>query len=189
MTKKMYEGDILLFKGTGVFSTLITALPGAEYSHVGLVYRHEGSLCVFESTSLGVLPDAITGAPIDGVQIVPLRQRIASYEGEVFLRPVIGNRDEYFFSLMSLFVETHHGKPYEQSNWQLASAELDLLPWHANKEDDSSLFCSETAVMLLRELGVIEFDGQPPNEFTPTDLADNVTACEGFQFGAITQIK
>ena len=170
----MKTGDILLFKGNGLFSALIMAAPGADYSHVGLYVDHpEYGPCVFESTSLGTLPDKITGEPICGVQLVSFEDRITTYDGEVFHRPIIGPRTMVQHQAVYDFINQYHGTPYEEDNLQLARAELDIFPWHENKPDESSLFCSETVVMCARSAGLIEDDGTPPNEFTPTDCSDD----------------
>ena len=186
----MQTGDILLFKGNGLFSSLIMAAPGADYSHVGLYVNHpvHGS-CVFESTSLGTLPDMITGESICGVQMVPFDERIASYDGEVFHRPIYGDRGDDVLTSFMGFIDKHHGAPYEEDTLQLIRAELDIFPWQKNKPDASSLFCSETSVMCLRECGIIIDDDMPANEFTPTDLSDDVMfAVNGFRFGAIVAL-
>lgn len=183
-------GDILLFKGNGWFSSIIMAHPKAEYSHVALVYEDRGNKFVFESTSLGTLHDVRTCAPICGVQVVPLEERIATYDGEVFHRPIIGKRSQVNKTMFDLFIDLHHGKPYESSNWELANAQLDVFPWNANKADDSTLFCSETAIMALKEAEFIgDWGTLPPNEFTPTDLARPLPLRAGFNDGPIEQIK
>lgn len=190
----MKTGDMLLFKGTGVFSAIITALPGSDYSHIGM-YVEAGHLpwfrgdCVFESTSLGTLPDLRTGQPIRGVQLVDFRQRAAHYEGEVFHREIVGIRRMQQIHALVEFIEEHHGKPYEQSNWELVSAEIDHLPWHVNKEDDSSMFCSETYFMALRAMDILDYDGTPANEFTPSDGAGYMAFKPGYGAGAITRLK
>ena len=192
----MKTGDIILFKGNGAFSALITALPGADYSHVGMYVNHpEFGACMFESTSLGTLPDLITGEPICGVQLVPFQKRVDSYDGDVFLRPIIGTRTAATWRVVLDFIDEFHGTPYEEDNLQLVRAELDLFPWQKNEPDPSSLFCSETVIKCLRSACIIKDDGQPPNEFTPTDCATDAiklrqnASDDGFFFGDITTLK
>ena len=185
----MQSGDVVLFKGEGMFSRLIMAAPNARYSHVGLYVEYEGIPCVFESTSLGTLPDVRTGELINGVQLTDFEDRVASYGGEVFYRPILGGRSTRQLELLKQFIYTHHGKPYEQSNWELVNAQLDLLPWHANKADDSSLFCSETAAMALRDIGIMEVDNTPANECTPTDFDAGVQLRRGYEWGGLATLK
>lgn len=186
----MQTGDILLFKGKGFFSTLIMAAPGADYSHVGMFVESpvHGS-CVFESTSLGALPDVITGEKINGVQLVPFNERIASYKGDVFHRPINGLITWTERYAIETFITKYHSTPYEKDNLQLARAELDIFPWQKNEPDDSSLFCSETLVMCLRDAKLIVDDGVSPNEFTPTDCGDDhLVLVDGLTFGEIELI-
>jgi len=179
-------GDIILFKGNGLFSTLIMAPLEANYSHVGIYVRHDGKPCVFESTSLGCLPDIITGEKINGVQLTPFDERVELYDGEVFHRPIIGVRTLTQHTALRNFIVEHHGKPYERSNWELANAEIDgIFPWHENKPDASSLFCSETTCMALRAMNIMQITDEPANEYTPTNFAEDFKLCEGYNFGSI----
>jgi hypothetical protein len=187
---KMKTGDILLFKGNGIFSALIMALPGADYSHVGLFVDHpEHGPCVFESTSLGKLNDIKTGYPICGVQLTKYEDRIKSYDGDVFVRPIVGDRTDAQLKKLYAFIGEHHGTPYEKDNLQLARAELDLFPWQKNEPDPSSLFCSEAVIMALRDALFIVDSGVSPNEHTPTDCSDDtITLFDGLCFGEIEEI-
>ena len=179
-------GDLILFKGNGVFSKIITALPGSDYSHVGMYVEYDNQPCVFESTSQGGLPDIITGELIKGVQLVPFEERVQSYDGEVFHRPIIGDRPRMLDHILGVMIERHHGKPYEKSKRELANAELDLpLPWELNKEDDSSLFCSETAAIVLRAMGIMRETTKPSNEFTPSDFAGDIDLNAGYKLADI----
>lgn len=183
-------GDLILFKGNGLFSKIIMAAPGADYSHVGLYVEHDNQRCLFESTSQGDLPDIITGEPIKGVQLVPLEERVKGYDGEVFHRPIIGSRSKMIDHILKLMIAKHHGKPYEKSMRELANAELDLpLPWELNKEDDTSLFCSETAALVLRAMGIMRETNKPSNEFTPTDFSKDIILNAGYSFDDIIQLK
>lgn len=186
----MQSGDIILFKGEGVFSRLIMAAPNARFSHVGMYMHYEGKSCVFESTSLGMLPDVKTGELINGVQLTNFEERVASYKGSVYFRPILGGRSPRQLSLLEQFINKHHGKPYERSNWELANAQLDFLPWHENKEeDDSSLFCSETAAMALRDMGIMSAEGGPANEFTPTDFDAGAELRRGYDWAGLSTLK
>ena len=134
-------------------------------------------------------PDRITGQKINGVQMVALKDRLRSYDGEVFHRPIIGPRTMTQHQAIYDFIDQYHGTPYEKHTLQLARAELDIFPWQKNKPDASSLFCSETVVMCFHDAGLIEDDGTPANEFTPTDCSNDViNLVNGLRFGAITTL-
>ena len=169
-------GDLLLFKGNGLISTFITALPGADFSHVAFFYDHEIlGPCVFESTSIGNDPDVFTGEIICGVQVTKFEDRVAHYDGEVYVRhlkePLTEDQTKKFTDL----IKTWHGVPYEQDNIQLMRAELDLFPWQCNEPDESSMFCSELATRIVRDINLVEDNGEPTNESTPTDCAEKWT--------------
>lgn len=185
----MNTGDLILFKGNGVFSALITALPGAEYSHVGVYVDHpEHGHCIFESTSQGTLPDIITGESICGVQLVPFDERVKTYDGEVFHLPIDGERSPDMLEDMWYYIDEYHGTPYEDDNLQLVRAELDLFPWQRNKADASTLFCSENTTMCERYAGLFVNNGTPANENTPTDCV-NADLVEGFTYGQLTKVN
>ncbi len=186
---KPKTGDILLFKGNGLFSALIMAAPGAEYSHVGMFVKHptHGD-CVFESTSLGTLPDVITGEKINGVQLVKFEDRVKFYDGEVYHRPIIGPRTMTQHQAIYDYIDEKHGTPYEKDKLQLARAELDIFPWQLNKPDDSTIFCSENYIMCGRRARLIVDDGTPPNEGTPTDC-ETLDLMPGLTFGELTRLN
>jgi len=168
-------GDLLLFKGNSTISRLITLLPGSDYSHVGFVTNHYiFGPCVFESTSIGNTPDVLASEIVQGVQITEFDERIANYDGEVFIKPLSEKLTDGQSEAFSEYMNENHGKPYEEDNLQLARAELDTFPWQRNKTDESSLFCSELAASLLRTIGILDVTDQPTNEFTPSDFAGDV---------------
>lgn len=186
----MKTADIVLCSGNGVFSKLIQAGTGSKFSHVALFAEHpELGGVIYESTSLGKLPDMITGEPICGVQIVPFEERVKTYDGKVYLLPIIGERTSNQLDMFHEHMVECHGTPYEKSNRQLAYAALDLLPWQDNDPDPSSLFCSEYATYALRQMGLMQEGSKPPNEYTPADFNGSIELCDGYSFGDLKQLK
>lgn len=181
-------GDILLFKGNGFFSKLIMAMPGANYSHVAFFCQHSiHGPCVFESTSISKHKDKMTGNLISGVQIAEFEDRVNGYDGKVYKRELnkpLSNRQVMLFEE---FVYDHHATPYEEDNLQLARAELDIFPWHRNKQDEKTMFCSELIASQLRYCGVMP-PGQPTNEFTPSDFAKKIDLINGFEYSKVTPL-
>jgi len=168
-------GDIFLHKGEGAFSAAIMAYPGADYSHVSMFIEHPiYGPALFESTSLGNVPDVITGKLLRGVQLTPFESRIAAYKGEIHHRSIIGVRHPEQIKKSVEFVDKWHGTPYPsgiKGARELSNAQRDVFSWTENKPDTSTLFCSETGVMYLRDIEMIVDDGVTPNESTPTDLS------------------
>jgi hypothetical protein len=183
---KKQVGDIILFSGKGAFSAIIQAGTGSKYSHVAM---YAGNGQIFESTSIGNTPDAITGKLQEGVQLTDFDDRVANYEGKVFYRSIKGHRNAGQEFVMAELIQSLHGTPYEQSNWELASAALDHLPWHANKGDESSLFCSELAAKVLRAMEILPFTDLPTNEFTPADFSTKMKLEAGYCWDKIYKIK
>ena len=187
---KMNTADIILCSGNGLFSKLIQVGSGSRFSHVALFADHpDFGKVIYESTSLGTLPDVITEEPICGVQIVPFKERVETYDGEVYHLQIIGNRSPEQIDIFHQHMTQHHGTPYEKSNRELSYAALDLLPWQDNKPDPSSLFCSEYATYALRAMGIMETTPKPPNEFTPADFDRDILLDSRYSFGTLTQLK
>ncbi|MEH6630139.1 MAG: hypothetical protein V7776_04910 [Halopseudomonas aestusnigri] len=170
-------GDVLLFSGKGLLSTIIQAGTLSKFSHVGLIIPAAGGKpdLVFESTSVSKSKDIRTGEFISGVQISEMESRVSGYDGDVFVRKMyIRDNPTVDMARVTAFIDKYHGRPYEASNWELASAALDHLPWHVNKADDSTVFCSEIAAMAFRDWGLMIDDGRPANELTPKDFAETL---------------
>ena len=153
----LQTGDILLFSGKGLVSTLIKAITLSDISHVGMVYCIAGDVYVWESTSL------TKGK--SGVQISLLSKRLKTYIGKVRIRRLECNRDSDFYQRLAEFRQECKGKEYERNIWQLiASATI-----FRNNPDLSSIFCSELIAEAYKRLRLIEHD-LPANEYTPADF-------------------
>lgn len=185
----MKTGDLVLFKGNGLFSAIIMALPGANYSHVGMIYNHpDHGLCIAESTSVGTTKDVITGGLVNGVQLTPFEERVADYDGEVFLKHSNHTLNDAQRSIFRSEFTRLHLTPYETDNLQLARAELDLFPWHKNEPDLSSLFCSEYCTLMLRKMSVVKSE-VVCNEETPSDVGRQSSLNDGYSYGKTSQLK
>jgi hypothetical protein len=184
-------GDVILFKGNGAFSAIITAPTEARYSHVAMYVDHpKYGPCLFESTSVGVEIDLVNGELVKGVQLTRFADRVESYDGKVFCRSINGVRTQSQLDALYQFIDDWYGKPYEGSYWELANAEIDgPLPWHKNKPDISSVFCSETYVSAARVMGMVSEDGESANEYTPTDCDADLKLCVGFNWGVAVALK
>lgn len=168
----MRTGDILLFSGTGLISRGIQAITGSPWSHVAVVFDAGFDfICCFESTTLSDLPDLLTGKPIKGVQMVPLSQRISTYDGDLIAwRPVDAPRDDKATTAALRVRDEFAGTPYEENRLELLRSALDRFTFKENQPDTSSLFCSELAAILWMRMGWMK-EGVSPNEYTPADFA------------------
>lgn len=188
----MRTGDILLFSGNGLISKGIQAITGSPWSHVAVVLEVPlyDFVCCFESTTLSDIPDLTTGAPVKGVQLVPLSQRLATYDGEsIAWRPVDARRTPSMIAAALSVRQEFAGRPYEKNQLELLRSALDKFTLKQNQPDASSVFCSELAAILWQRMGWMDTRFSP-NEFTPADFASNALPHLGaVTLGPLTVLK
>jgi hypothetical protein len=170
---ELKTGDIVLFSGKGVFSDIIKYGTLSKWSHIGMIlYIPEYDfLTVWESTTLNNVNDLESGVPRKGVQLVPLSDRVQKYSGDITVRQLKGGTlsSDSLHKLMLLRKELR-GKPYEKSKIELLKAVYDG-PLGNNKEDLSSIFCSELVAEAYQRLGLLP-ESIPSNEYTPGDFSE-----------------
>ncbi len=169
---ELNTGDIVLFSGKGNISAGIKWATFSRWSHVGMVLKlpEYDFLALWESTTLSGIADLDTGMPRKGVQLVPLSERVANYQGDIAIRQLVGvvfDREEIEI-LMKLRREVS-GRPYEQNMIELIKSAYDG-PFGKNQEDLSSLFCSELVAEAYQSLGLLG-PSKPSNEYTPADFS------------------
>lgn len=171
-------GDLVLFSGQGHVSEVIKRLTHSEWSHVGMVLRDETHdlVLLWESTGLSSLADLDTGVRRQGVQVVELSRRVATYEGNVAIRPLLlPERTPAFLRAVAQCRREWRGRPYEQSPLELLLAAYDGPLGTQRMANILSLFCSEMVVEALQCAGVVKTPaegGQPSNEYVPEDCAE-----------------
>lgn len=170
-------GDLVLFSGVGRVSRWIQLLTRSPWSHVGLIIQLAAidMVLLWESTTLADVPDLDAGRPVRGVQLVGLRERLATYRGRVAVRRLappltLGQRRKLgrFRSLVT-------GRPYEQRRVALFKSAWDG-PLGDNRDDLSSLFCSELVAAAYQAIGLLPTEadgGLPASEYTPADFAQD----------------
>lgn len=174
LRKTVKTGDVLMFSGKGAFSEGIKLFTGSKWSHVGMIYKVDEGDLVFcwESTTLSGVKDAETKKVTQGVQLSVLSERLekalaSGYElgvrklnQPISLQMLVGLRK---------FREEVKGRPYEKKKLQLIKAAYDA--WLGqNKEDLSSLFCSELVAEAYQRMGLLD-ERKPSNEYTPKDFS------------------
>ena len=168
-------GDLVLFSGKGGVSAGIKWFTLSRWSHIGMVLNLPdwNMLLLWESTTLGTLADLESGKATRGVQLVPLSERLRTYEGEAGIRRLVAPRTPKMIAdLQALRVEVR-GRPYEKSKIALIKAAFDG-PFGQNDEDLSSLFCSELVAEAYQRMGLINgqsVGGDPSAEYTPSDFS------------------
>ncbi len=172
---ELNTGDIVVFNGSGVISSMIKWKDKTRWSHVGMVVKSVDwdILLLFESTTLSKIKDVESRKESQGVQLVPLSERIRSYpDNRVGFRKLLGvNRDEDFTKTVKAFRKEMAGRPYEESKLELFRSSYDGV-FGDNEENLACLFCSELIAEMYQRLGLLnDVDDKPKglasNEYTP----------------------
>ena len=171
--ESLKTGDIVLFSGRGMISTVIKLITNSKWTHVGMVIRELSFDCVllWESTTLSKLKDISSGIAKKGVMLVPLSHRIATYDGEVGIRQLAESLTDSQIFTLSEFRREVKDRLYEQSITELLKAAYDG-PLGENVEDLSSIFCSELGAEAYQRIGLVN-DFWPSNEYTPKDFSED----------------
>jgi hypothetical protein len=163
-------GDLVLFSGKGNIPAAIKWLSGSKWNHVGMVLKLEewDMLLLWESTILSGEKDIEAKKIKSGVQLTILSDRIHSYNGEVAFRRLLSNRTYEMIDNLVNFRHEVRNRSYETSAMELIKSALDFGDFK-NKEDLSSLFCSELIAEAYQRMGLLD-ESKPSNEFIPRDF-------------------
>ncbi len=178
MRDQLKTGDIILFSGKGGISDGIKFFTVSKWSHVGMVYRldnpldPESSMFCWESTTLSDIKDADTGKLTKGVQRVELSERLErcfSKGYEISVRLLSETLTDDMILALNNFRHEVSGRPYEKDKIELLKAAYEGVLGD-NKEDLSSLFCSELLAEAYQNMGLLT-EKVPSNEYTPNDFS------------------
>jgi hypothetical protein len=179
---QLKTGDVLLFSGKGQISEGIKFFTLSKWSHVGMVYRFDdpldpdGSVFCWESTTLCDIADADTGKLTRGVQRVELSERLERCFAkgyEISVRSLSKALTDDMVRALNTFRHTVSGTPYEKNKIELIKSAYDGI-FGDNKEDLSSLFCSELVAEAYQKMGILT-EAKPSNEYTPKDFSSEKT--------------
>jgi len=185
-------GDIVLFSGKSPVSAMIKLTTKSPWSHVGMVMRLESydTVLLWESTGLKDIPDVEDGTAEMGVQLVPMSERVASYDGEVSLRSIDNYTcDETTYQTLSKFRRAERKKPFDWNILEAFKAAYDG-PFGKNNEDFAAYFCSELVAETYEKMGLLP-GTEPANEYTPRDFssAESLALLRGAQLENEMPIK
>jgi len=178
-------GDILLFSNSDWYGRIIKTFTGSKWTHVGMIVEWNGQLCLFEATS-SLLKSGVGYSLSGKVRTIFLEDILNTYDGTVALRRLTRPLTKKQLLKLEQTVQRYIGVSYERNLSELFKSAIDAPKWwysipilnkivsyfSDNKEDLSSIFCSELVVTVFREIGVGSY-AQPSNEFTPADLSTN----------------
>lgn len=172
---ELKTGDIVLFSGKGGVSEWIKWFTRSDYSHVGMVLRIPKFeiVLLWESTTLCNVKDVEAGRELQGVQLVPLSDRVKKYSGDIAIRRLDYGDAENDMEKMVYALEQKRTelkrRPYEEKIRELIRSAYDG-PLGENTEDLSSVFCSELVAEAYQAMGLLPQD-IPSNEYTPADFS------------------
>lgn len=178
MRDRLKTGDIILFSGKGAISDGIKFFTLSKWSHVGMIYRFDNpldpksSMFCWESTTLSDIKDADTGKLTKGVQRVELSERLErcfSKGYEISVRLLSETLTDDMILALNNFRHEVSGRPYEKDKIELLKAAYEGVLGD-NKEDLSSLFCSELVAEAYQKMGLLT-ERVPSNEYTPNNFS------------------
>lgn len=169
---RVNTGDLILFSGKGLFSSVIKKVTQSSISHIGmaLVFRDNINDMVLVVESM-----YDRNVKKGGPTVNELSEHIHHYEGDIYLRRC----GRYLSSneLMRFDVARQKFKnlPYEPNFFNMLLIALRLT----NKDGTglASFFCSELVAAILQYMNLIDERFLPsaylPCDFLPGGLADN----------------
>ena len=181
-------GDLLLFHGTGWFSSILEFIGQSKYSHVGIILKNpsfinpslEDGLYVMHS-SWSSTPDAEDHQQKFGVQIQLLSDVIAQYpDHSIYVRSVTVDRNDLFYTKLKEIHDTVHGKPYNLNlfDWIHAKENLgDTYPLSIMWKHTERFWCSALVSYMYYKLGWIRdlnWDLIAPREYSSKESTGQV---------------
>ena len=179
---KMNSGDILLFSGQHSFiSSIIKWWTNSYYSHVGIVlknpyiyhndmYSELKGYYLLESGEEDIV-DVEDHVKKYGVQIVPLREVIENYDGEIFWRKLNIDSTTYNYETLNFMISKIYryvkNKPYDLNIFDLLCSNINLyrppklynyaiLNWLSHDEQKQDKFvCSALVAYMYTKLNFL----------------------------------
>lgn len=175
-------GDLLLFHGKtkggnclmDMLSGLIEGCTHSKFSHSGIVIKDpkftpqplEG-LYLLESTGLEDVKDVENKEIKFGVQLRNLREVIQNYDGVVYWRQIICERDQTFYKKLAQAHSVVHNRPYDDGFDYIKAA----FDWHiGNVQKKKTFFCSALCAYVYVCLEFLPAT-TPWSIITPSDLS------------------
>lgn len=169
-------GDLVLFSGKSFSSESIKWVTLSKWSHVTMVMvmPEYDFVCLWEATTDANLRDLDAPCAHQGVQLVPLSERMRQYDGAIALRRLedVQLVQSDIDRLMVLRKKLAR-RPYEKSTLELMAAAYDG-PFGNQHQNLSSLFCSELIAAAYQALELLPKgrSSKPSNEYVPADFSE-----------------
>jgi hypothetical protein len=168
---ELQTGDIVLFSGRTLSARVVQVFTKSYWSHIGVVLRlpeYGDTPLLWELTRASKLPDLQRHEIFDGVQLVPLALKVASYPGEVFVRRLTGagavkTRRQRIQPLLSEWA-AHPYRNFLVKQWLAWRHGPDASQWQRGG------FCSEFVAEVYKQLQLLPL-GKPSMSYMPCDFA------------------
>jgi len=159
---KLQECDILMFKGSDLFSTLIRMFTWSKYSHAGILIRNGMNNTVGEALAKGFeINDYGQG----------LTHMIENNVVDVYRMP--GLTQEQRDKILA-YVNDSMGSDYDWFNiFQIAVFTI-TGEW-VGKDNPKKLICTEAVIRAFNKAGIRLVGNKPMYAVKPSDLADDDT--------------
>ncbi|MDF1781990.1 MAG: YiiX/YebB-like N1pC/P60 family cysteine hydrolase [Alcanivoracaceae bacterium] len=187
IAESLKTGDLLFFSGRGLASDVVRMFTRSYWSHIGIVVRLRGisEPLVLESTTLSDSNDLLRGRPVNGIGLVPFRNKISEYQGDVALRRFDGPSltPPKLRMVERLALRLCH-RPYK--NYVLCHVRGYLAGYPG--KDYSAMFCSELVAEMYRRIGWLKREIQP-NSFVPGNFAADDLPLTGGRLEKMVRLK
>lgn len=167
---QLKTGDLVLFSGRSFAARIVRGFTGSRWSHVGLVVRQPDmpqTPLLWEATLASKAHDITEGKAFDGVQLVALDDRIASYPGLVAVRRLqYVQTNAQARAHLEMLIEEWRAKPYRNFIRQHITA------WMRGEEALSFRrggFCSELVAEVYRRWSLLP-QSRPAHHYVPRDF-------------------
>ena len=157
------NADILMYKGTTLFSRLIRKVTKSEYSHAGIVAWWNDRLMVLEAVGKGVI-------------VTPISSNISHYKGEVHLYSTKASISANVRSKMLQFAQQELGKEY--ATWKLILFGIKIIfKKNLDEKDElkrtNKLYCSHYVAQVYNSQGHDLKKGVSDRFMRPEDIANS----------------
>lgn len=175
LRSQLKTGDLVLFSGKAWSSDSIKLVTLSRWSHVAMVWvmAEYDFVCLWEANTLTDVRNLDAPRARPGVMLVPLSERLHTYDGAVALRQLEGTalRKKDLMALTGLRKKLAR-RPYEKSTLEMMTAAYDG-PYGEQRENLSSLFCSELVAEAYQALGLLRGGkkDKASNEYVPADFS------------------
>ena len=172
---RFQTGDIVLFKGLYLDRDQ-QPHPSENWTHAGMIVKIPGSdePLLWESTPLESLKDRILGYRKGGPQLVSLRERLLTYETDVYAwRALRVARSPEMIRAVLEYIYAIHRLPFPPQIEVIRRVVQTrfFLRWWPRKPAYRSIFCTELIAETYRRMGLLP-ETPPPSAYLPLDFSE-----------------